>query len=94
MLKFFLDRFKEPSTWRGLVMLATGFGVALTPEQADAVVGVGIAVVGLIGVLTADQPKLPPKPEDQPRHPADHPASPKPEPEREFDPFERLRTDD
>jgi len=89
MLKFFLARLKEPSTWRGIVMLLTGFGVAFTPDQANAVVAVGVAIVGLIGVFTADQPKLPPKPEGQPERPSDS----QPGTEPEFDPFERLRQD-
>lgn len=94
MLKFFLARLKEPSTWRGIVMLATGFGVALTPDQANAVVAVGVAIVGLIGVLTADQPKLPPQPERETEQPSPNRARPAPDAESEFDPFERLRQDD
>ena len=28
-MKYILDRLKEPSSWRGLVMFATAFGVSV-----------------------------------------------------------------
>jgi len=39
---------KQPSTWKGIVSIATGFGVALSPEQIAAIVAVGVSVVGVI----------------------------------------------
>lgn len=61
-MKWLLKRLHEPSTWRGLVWLATFAGLSLRPDQADAIVAVGIAVAGLLGVFTSDAPKpdLPP----------------------------------
>ncbi len=53
-MNFFLNRLSEPSTWRGLVMLATGFGVALSPETIEQVVVAGTAMTGLIGMFTSD----------------------------------------
>lgn len=55
MKDFILARGKEASTWRGIVALLTAAGVVLSPEQADAVVALGLAVIGAIGVFTADK---------------------------------------
>lgn len=49
-----LQRLSEPSTWRGLIMLSSAFGVVLSPEQTDAIVAAGMALAGLIGVFTGD----------------------------------------
>lgn len=54
LTKYILERLKEASTWRGIVALITAVGVALSPEQVEAIVAAGLAVVGLIGVLTPD----------------------------------------
>lgn len=56
-MNWLLNRLREPSTWRGLVWLATGFGVTLKPEVWEQVTAVGMALAGLIGVLTRDDPK-------------------------------------
>jgi len=32
-----LSRLKEPSTWRGVVVLASGLGIALNPDQVAAI---------------------------------------------------------
>ncbi len=50
-VRFVLDRLKEGSTWRGLVMLLTSVGVGLNPEQITAIITAGTAVVGVIGVF-------------------------------------------
>jgi hypothetical protein len=55
MKEFILNRGKEASTWRGIVALLTAAGVALSPEQGEAVVALGLAVIGAIGVFTADK---------------------------------------
>ena len=54
-LKFALDRLDEPSTWRGLVAIATALGVQLSPDLQAAIISAGMAVIGLIAVLTADK---------------------------------------
>ncbi len=51
-MKYLIDRFKEPSTWRGLVVLATVFGVNINPEQVNAIVTLGGCIAGAIGVFT------------------------------------------
>lgn len=55
MKEFILNRGKEASTWRGIIALLTAAGVALSPAQADAVVALGLAVIGAIGVFTSDK---------------------------------------
>jgi hypothetical protein len=50
-MSYVLDRLTENSTWRGLVMLATALGVQLDPSQANAIIAVGLALVGLINVF-------------------------------------------
>ncbi len=55
MFNYILDRAKEPSTWRGLVLLITAAGVNIAPELANAVVTFGIGLAGLLGVVTKDK---------------------------------------
>ena len=50
MKQYILDRAKEPSSWRGLMLILTAIGVPLAPAMADAIISVGLAVAGLIGV--------------------------------------------
>ena len=53
-MDYILDRLKEPSTWRGAVMLAIGLGVGINPGQIEAIVALGTSVVGAIGMLAPD----------------------------------------
>jgi hypothetical protein len=53
-MKYVLARLKEPTTWRGLVLLATSLGVSLSPEQAKDIVSVGLAIAGAIGAFVPD----------------------------------------
>ena len=55
MLDYLLERLREASTWRGFTMLLTSVGIALNPEEIAAIVTAGVAVAGLIGVLTSDK---------------------------------------
>ena len=54
MKEFFLTRFREASTWRGIVMLFTAAGVALSAAQTEAIIAAGMAIVGAIGVFLPD----------------------------------------
>ena len=47
-MNWLLDRLKEESTWRGIVLLVTALGVKL-----------GLAIVGLINVLRKEQATVP-----------------------------------
>ena len=55
MLDFILERGKEASTWRGLVALVTATGITLSPELTEALVAAGLAIIGILGVLTVDK---------------------------------------
>lgn len=55
MLQFILERGKEASTWRGLVAIVTAAGVSLSPELSEAIVALGLAVIGILGVFTKDK---------------------------------------
>lgn len=56
-MNWIMRRLREPSTWRGLVWLATMAGLSLRPDQAEAIVAAGMALAGLLGVFLADEPK-------------------------------------
>lgn len=56
-MHWLLNRLREPSTWRGLVWLATVAGLSLRPDQAEAIITAGMALAGLLGVFLADEPK-------------------------------------
>lgn len=55
MKDYILARAKEPSTWRGLILLLTAAGVPIAPQMTEAIISVGLAVVGLIGVAVPDK---------------------------------------
>jgi hypothetical protein len=54
MLRWALDRLQEASTWRGLVWIATALGFLHNPDQEAAVLAVGMAIAGMIGVFSSD----------------------------------------
>ncbi len=54
---YFLARLREPSTWRGLVLVATAFGMVLDPMQSYAIVSLGLALAGGTAVITPDKLK-------------------------------------
>lgn len=51
---------QSPSSWRGLVMILSACGVALSPETSAAIIAAGMAVSGLIGVLAGPDVAPPP----------------------------------
>lgn len=57
MIKTLLPYLKERSTWLGLVSLLTACGLTLTPEDAEVVVTLGLAIAGVIGMIFRDQAK-------------------------------------
>ena len=52
--EYLINRLQEPSTWRGLVLIATAIGVKLEPEQFEAIITIGLAIVGAINVVKKD----------------------------------------
>ena len=54
-MQFIINRLKEPSTWRGIVLFAVGvLGVRWSPESQQAVVSAGVGVAGLLGMVLPD----------------------------------------
>ena len=53
-MNWIVNRLKEPSSWRGAIWLLTALGVSLSPEAWQYLTTAGMALAGLVGVLTAD----------------------------------------
>ncbi len=54
MKQFLLNRLGEASTWRGLILVASAFGMQLSPDQAYAIASLGMALAGGAGMLMPD----------------------------------------
>ena len=50
-MQYFIDRAKEPSTWRGLALLAGALGMHLAPEALPTIGSAVAAVISVIEVL-------------------------------------------
>ena len=46
-----MNRIKQESTWRGIILMFTAFGVQIAPELQEAIITVGLALVGAINFL-------------------------------------------
>lgn len=55
-MNWLIQRLKEPSTWRGLAWMLTAFGISIKPDAWEYITVAGMAIAGLIGVITADEP--------------------------------------
>jgi len=53
MSKIF-DYFRYPSTYQGLVAILTALGVAISPEQSEAIGLAGVAIFGAIMTFFSD----------------------------------------
>jgi hypothetical protein len=54
-MKYFLDRLKEPSTWRGLALMLGALGVGVSPDMLNSISGAVIAALGLIEVIRRER---------------------------------------
>jgi hypothetical protein len=54
-MKWLIARLREPSTWRGLVWLATSLGLTLSPEAWEYIIAIGMAAAGLLGVILKEK---------------------------------------
>ena len=52
---FIIERLKEKTTWYGIAGLLAAFGIALTPEQQDAITMFGLALASLIAIFTQEK---------------------------------------
>lgn len=50
-MRWIVRRLAEASTWKGMLAIATATGVQIAPELQDAILGTGLALIGLIQVL-------------------------------------------
>lgn len=55
MFKYILNRLTERSTWLGVIALATACGATIEATIAEQIIAAGMAVAGLIGVVTKDK---------------------------------------
>ena len=55
MFKYILNRLTERSTWLGVIVLATACGATIEAAIAEQIIAAGMAVAGLIGVVTKDK---------------------------------------
>ena len=51
MTDYIIERLKEASTWRGIVLVFTSFGLQISPEQSAAIMSLGLGIAGAIGAL-------------------------------------------
>ena len=55
MKEYVIERLKEASTWRGIILLLTGAGIQIAPEIQSLVISIGVALAGMIRVATPDK---------------------------------------
>ena len=55
MNEYIKERLKEPSTWRGIILLVTACGVPVAPQMSEAIITIGLALVGGVGVISSDK---------------------------------------
>ena len=55
MKGYMMARLKEPSTYRGIVLCLTAFGIFISPEQVEAITFIGLMIAGLLGATTPDK---------------------------------------
>ena len=52
--EYHMKRFNQESTWRGIILVLTAFGVQIAPELIEAIIAVGLALVGAINISKND----------------------------------------
>lgn len=48
IFQYIIDRLKERATWNSLSVAATGLGIAIKPDQWQAIMTIGMGLAGLI----------------------------------------------
>ena len=54
-MQYLINRLMELSTWQGIIAIVTGFGVSLSPELGEAIAILGVAVFGVVSVITKER---------------------------------------
>jgi len=52
---FILNRLKEGYTWPGIIGVVTAFGVAISPEMKEAIIGAGVSLASLVAIFTKEK---------------------------------------
>lgn len=57
-MNYLINRLKEASTWRGIILFAAGvFGYQMPAETQAAVIAGGVALAGVVGAVMPDSVK-------------------------------------
>lgn len=51
---WWIDRLKERSTWFGLLSLLGAAGMVISPEMSEYIIAIGMAVGGIVGIVTEE----------------------------------------
>lgn len=54
-MKKLIQKFKEPSTWQGIIVVLALAGLELAPEQSEAIINAGIGLAGAILILKKEK---------------------------------------
>lgn len=52
---YLINRLKEASTWRGIVLVLAALGLKVRPDIADTIATVGVAAAGAIEVFRKEK---------------------------------------
>ena len=50
-----LLKLNQPSTWRGLISLLSGLGVAISPELAEHIVAIAVSAFGIVEIVRSEK---------------------------------------
>ena len=53
-MKTLLEKLSQESTWRGLIAIAAGFGVQISPEFTNQIIPAALGLIGFINVIKKD----------------------------------------
>lgn len=51
LINIVIERLKENSTWRGMILVVTALGVKLDPALQEQIIVAGLSLVGLINII-------------------------------------------
>jgi hypothetical protein len=56
--EYVLSRLVENSTWRGIFAVLSGAGIMVAPEYQNAIIAIGLSVIGLINIFRKEKPTI------------------------------------
>lgn len=54
-MEYLLNRFKEPTTWQGIIAIATTLGVTVSSEFQEAIVTLGVSIFAAVSVFMKER---------------------------------------